>query len=127
MVGYSPWLRSPLLGFFMPLLIRKRLTPGGLLDKASAWLLYAMYWSGVTIFFVLCSVEWVFGRYLVDFAALLTFAGASVAAILWQALPAPKIRYALSWGLVAATIYGALSNMALAMPKLDAILRYIRR
>ena len=91
------------------------------------WLLYAMYWSGVSIFLVLCAVGWVVARYLVDFAPLLTFEGACAAAVLWQALQERPIQSVFSWGLGAATIYGALANLALATPGLDAVFQYFRK
>jgi hypothetical protein len=90
-------------------------------------LLYAMYWSGVGVFSILCVVGWVLGRYLVDFAPLLTFEGAVLAALLWQTIPQRPIKYVYSWGVGAVAIYGAVVNTALAMPSLEKILQFVRR
>ena len=125
MVGLIPVAPFALLGCFMPLFLGRRLIANRLLDEASAWLLYAVYWSGVVVFFVLCVVGWVIGRYLVDFAPLFTFEGASVTAVLWQTLPERPIKYMFSWGVGAAAIYGAVLNAALATPRLDAILKFL--
>jgi hypothetical protein len=126
MVGLIPAAPFALLGSFMPFFLGRRLTANGL-DEASAWLLYAMYWSGVVVFFVLCVVGWVLGRYLVDFAPLLTFEGASLTAMLWQTIPEGRSKWMFSWGVGAAAIYGAVLNAALATPRLEMILKFLRK
>ena len=127
MVGLIPAAPLALLGFLMPVFLRGRWIANGLLDAVSAWLLYAMYWSGVGVFSILCVVGWVLGRYLVDFAPLLTFEGAVLAALLWRTIPQRPIKYVYSWGVGAVAIYGAVVNTALAMPSLEKILQFVRR
>ncbi|HUI83281.1 MAG TPA: hypothetical protein VL240_03610 [Candidatus Binatia bacterium] len=126
MVGLIPAAPLALLGFFMPLFLGRRRIANASLDGASLWLLKAMYWCGVAVFFILCIVGWVIGRYLVDFAPLLIFVSVSLVAMLWQKIPPRPIRLVFSLGVGAATIYGAAVDTALATPRLDIILRFLR-
>lgn len=125
MVGLIPAAPFGLLGYFAPLFLTKRLIASGLLDKATAWLLYVMYWSGIVVFFTLCTFGWVIGRFLVEFACLMTFEGASVVAMLWQRLRERPSRYVFSWGATAVAVYGAVVNTALGIPRLDLIRKFL--
>ncbi|HZL66904.1 MAG TPA: hypothetical protein VFC29_06190 [Candidatus Limnocylindrales bacterium] len=125
MVGLIPAAPFALLGMLMPVFLRRRLILQGLFDEASAWLLYAVYWSGMAVLFILCVVGWVLDRYLVDFAPLFTFAGVAVAAMLWQSLAERPIKYIFSCVVGAATVYGAVLNMAFMMPRWEGILKFL--
>ncbi len=125
MVGLFPVAPLALLGCLAPLFLGRRRIAGRLLNDASAWLLYVMYWSGVVVFFVLCVVGWVLARYLVDFAPLFAFLGAAITTILWQVLPERPVKRAFSLGVVAVALYGATLNVALATPRLDRIVVFI--
>jgi hypothetical protein len=127
MVGLIPVAPFVLLGWLTPLILRKRVIASGLLDGASAWLLNAMYWSALGVFVVLCIIGWVVGRYLVDFAPVLTFEGTLVSVMLWQTLRTRLVKYLFSSAVSAIVIYGALSNVALATPTVDQIVRFLRR
>ncbi len=126
MVGLVPAAPFALLGLFLPLFLSKRRTARGLLDGASAWLLYMMYWSGIAVLFILCAVGWVLDRYVVDFAPLFTFIGVSVIAMLWQVLRARPAKHIFSFGILAATAYGTVLNVAFAIPPLRMVLKFLR-
>jgi len=127
MVGLTPAAPFALLGCLAPLLLSRRIVSVDLFDNTSAWLVYTMYWSGVGVFLSLCLVGWVIGRYLVDFAPLLTFAGVSVVTLLWQALAGHRTRSAFSWGVGATVIYGVLVNVALATPTGGQLLNFVHK
>jgi hypothetical protein len=126
MIGLIPVAPFALLGCVVPLFRMKRLITVGLLDQVSACLLYAMYWSGITIVIVLCLIGWVIGRYLVDFAPLFTFVGISVIAMFWQTLTGRRIRCLFSWAIGVTAACGAILNVALATPTLNQILEFLR-
>jgi hypothetical protein len=79
------------------------------------------------VFSILCVVGWVLGRYLVDFAPLLTFEGTVLAALLWRTIPQRPIKHLYSWGVGAVATYGVVVNTALATPSLEKILKFVRR
>ncbi|MGA7460265.1 MAG: hypothetical protein WBW69_08560 [Candidatus Korobacteraceae bacterium] len=126
MVGLIPAAPWALLGLFAPVFLAKKRF-AALLDEASHWLLQVMYWSGVLILCLLCLVGWVLGRYLVDFAGLLTFEGASLIALFWQRIPGQPRRHIFAGAVGLTAIYGAVLNAALATPPLDLILYFFRR
>lgn len=127
MAGLVPAASFALLGFFAPLFLRKRLSNQLALDRASSWLLFSIYWSGVAVFLVLCLTGWVTGRYLVDFAPLLTFEGAVVIVLLWQRFRERRAANVLRWAISAAAIFGVVINAALATPRLDRIIAVFSR
>ena len=125
-VGLVPAAPFALLGLCLPLFLSRWPVAPGLLDGGSVRLLYTMYWSAVTILFVLCTGGWVCGRYLVDFAPLFTFLGVSVVAMLWQMVRARPVKPILLFGILAVTAYGVVLNVAFAIPKSWVILEYLR-
>jgi len=126
MVGLIPAAPWALLGLLAPFLLAgKRFAHA--LDEPSHWLLLMMYWSAILIFCLLCLVGWVLGRYLPDFAGLLTFEGACLIALFWQEISAQRIRRVLAGVTGLTAIYGAVLNAALATPPLDAVLGFFRR
>jgi len=125
-VGLIPAAPFALLGFSVPLFLRTRRIDKGI-DQASRWLLSTIYWSSIMVFVILCALGWVMGRYLPDFAPLLTFDAVVVVAILWQSLPESPNRYALQWGTSMAAIYGAVLNVAIATPRSDLILKFLHK
>ena len=126
MVGLIPAAPFALLGLCLPLFLSRRLTAHRSVDELSVWLLYTMYWSGLAVLLVLCIVGWVLGRYLVDFAAIFTFGGVSVAAMLWQNISGRPARLIFSCAVGAATVYGAVLNVAFATPSLESMLKFLR-
>lgn len=126
MVGLIPAAPWALLGLFAPFLLARKLSLRARLDEASNWLLQVMYWCAVLIFSLLCVVGWVLGRYLADFAGLLTLVGASLIALLWQKITERPLRAILSGTIGLTAIYGAVLNAALTMPPLDAVLDFLR-
>jgi hypothetical protein len=127
MVGLFPVAPIALLGYFMPLLCARRWIGNQLLDGTSRWLLYCIYCAGGMVCAAVCGFGWAFGRYLVDFAPLFILLGVSVAVILWQTLSAGPKRYAAAWILGSAAIYGVIVNVALAIPRLDLVLKFLHR
>jgi hypothetical protein len=125
MVGLVPVAPFALLGFFMPLFLGRHPIGAGFSDEGSVWLLYTMYWSGVAVFLTLCTIGWVLGRYLVDFTSLLTFEGISVMALSWRQIHGRGMKSVFSWGVSAATVYGALSTTALEMHGGRMILKFL--
>jgi len=125
-VGLIPAAPFALLGFFTPFFLRTQQIDKGI-DEASRWLLSTIYWSSIAVFVILCALGWVMGRYLADFAPLLTFDGAVVVAISWQSLSESPSRYALRWGTSMAAIYGVILNIAIATPRSDLILKFLHK
>jgi hypothetical protein len=116
-----------LVGFFAPLFLGSRRFSRGVLDEASRWLLFLMYGSGLAVFLVLCIAGWVLGRYFLDFAPLMTFAGTFVLVMLWQTFRERAGKGILRWALSAAAVWGAVLNASLATPRLDLIAAYLHR
>lgn len=127
MVGLIPAAPWALLGLFAPLFLASKRIARAFLDEASHWLLQVMYWSGVLVFCLLCLVGWVLGRYLPDFAGLLTFEGACLIALFWQKITAQPIRRIFAGAIGLTAVYGLVLNAALATPPFEAVLHFFRR
>jgi hypothetical protein len=125
MVGLIPVDLFAALGLFTPLLLWRRWKCAELLDKGSAWLLFVMYSSGILVFLFVSATGWVLGRYLTDFAPLLTFVGASLAALIWQMFQPSLFKYTFSGVIAVAAIYGTAVCLALTTPNWDLILRFL--
>ena len=128
MVGAVPACPFLLLGFAFPFVVKGRsFVKRTVLDEASIWLLYVMYWSAIAIFVLLCLVGWVLARYLPDFVPLLNFVALVLIAVLWHTISKPFTKRFFTFAMSAGTIYGAAVNLAFATPTWGSILKFLGR
>jgi hypothetical protein len=97
------------------------------LDEASIWLLYVMYWSAIAIFVLLCLVGWVLARYLLDFVPLLNFEALVLVAAFWHMISKPLTKRFFTFAMSAGTMYGAAVNLTFATPTWGSILKFLGR
>src|ERR1035438_10010092 len=83
--------------------------------------------AAVLVLLFLSATGWVIGRYTVDFAPTLVLGGCCAITMLWQSVrsePARAVRL-FQISVTAAVAWSALLNVAIALPRLDLIRKFI--
>ncbi len=123
MAGLFPAAPLSVLGFLFPWLWRRWKTAGG--DERVEWILHSIYGSGVLILVSLAALGWVLGRYLIDFAPLISLESAVLLAALVNSrkrLGKGRLLPVLTMG---AAVYCLFFNLSLVAPRVSSVIGHL--